>query len=132
MALKKIFGSIILPLCWTVLIQVLLCLPGSSLPGMSTFKIPHFDKYVPIVLFGVFASLWCYFFYCKGFSTEKLRKFFLGVFFAAAVNGILLEFIQYFFIPDRSFDVWDIVANLAGAGIAAAISYIKLLKISGQ
>lgn len=132
MALKKIFGNIFIPLGWTVLIQILLCLPGSSLPGISAFRIPHFDKYVHIVLFGVFASLWCYFFYCKGISTERLRKIFLGVFFAAAINGILLEFIQYFFIPDRSFDYLDIVANVAGAGIAITICSIKLLKISRQ
>ncbi len=128
--MKKFFSHLAVPLTWTLFIQVLLCLPASSIPGMKWHWIPFMDKYVHIVLFGTFTSLWCYYFSCKERSAEKLRKIFLWVFLTAVANGTALEFIQRYFIPGRTFDGSDILANTAGAGIAWLICNIKLLKIN--
>jgi glycopeptide antibiotics resistance protein len=38
-----------------------------------------------------------------------------------------MEFVQYFFTA-RSFDIWDIVADIIGAGIAWGILSIKAKK----
>lgn len=127
---KRFFGTIYPAIAWTLLIQIGLCLPGSAVAPPKWWHIPHYDKYAHIILFAGLASLWCYYFFCKGFSTERLKKVFLWVFLAAAANGILLEFVQLYFIPGRSFDFGDIVADLAGAGLAYALCNNKLLKIS--
>jgi len=39
------------------------------------------------------------------------------IFFISSFYGIFMEFFQYFF-TDRNFDIWDIVADTIGAGIA--------------
>jgi VanZ family protein len=127
---KRLFGSIYLPVLWTVLIQLLLTLPGSNFPSIGLFGIPHFDKLAHILLFGCFVGFWCYYFYQKGSSPEKLKKIFFLVFLIAALNGIVMEFVQLKFIPHRSFDEGDIVANLLAAGIAYGVCNIKLLKIN--
>ena len=32
--------------------------------------------------------------------------------------GIVMEYVQMYFIPNRSFDGYDIVADIVGAGLA--------------
>jgi VanZ family protein len=129
--INRLFSKLFLPVLWVILIQVLLCLPGSSLPDDKSglFAIPYLDKLVHITLFGVFVALWCYYFYRKFYSVSKLAKLFFGIFLLASFNGILLEYIQLYFIPGRSFDKGDIIADLMGAGFSYGICNIKLLKM---
>ena len=35
--------------------------------------------------------------------------------------GVILEFVQYYFVPNRDFDVFDIVANATGSVVAALL-----------
>jgi len=128
--IKKLFGYILVPLAWTVLMQVLFCLPGSSLPDVDKFSIPNLDKYVHIFLFGVFVALWCYYFYGKGKSPKILKTIFFGVYLVAVFNGVLMEYIQLYYISGRSFDKGDIIADMMGASLAYGLSNIKLLKTS--
>jgi VanZ family protein len=126
--INRLFGNLFLPLAWTILIQVLLCLPGSDLPDSGLFSIPHFDKLAHIVLFGTFTGLWCYYLYLKKKPAGQLKKLFFLVFLVAAANGIIMEFIQRDYIPNRSYDDGDIIADLIASGIAYGICNIKLLK----
>jgi VanZ family protein len=126
--IKRILSKAFLAIAWTVLIQVLLCLPGSTLPSGGLFNIPQLDKIAHIILFGGFTGLWCYYYYLKGKPVEKLKKIFFIVYLLAAANGIILEFIQLNFIPNRSFDDGDIIADLISSSIAYGICNIKLLK----
>lgn len=128
--LKKITESLFVPLAWTIAVQVLLCLPGATISGISGPEIPHFDKYVHFILFGVLGVLWSYYVWAKKKMEPAVAKWFRFVFMAVVANGILLEVVQYCFIPDRSFDWWDILADAAGAAVAWAICYFKLLKIN--
>jgi VanZ family protein len=128
--IKNLLGKLIAPLAWTIFMQVLFCLPGSSLPDESSFHIPNLDKYVHVFLFATFVSLWCYYFYRRGKSPKTLKLVFFVVWLIAAFNGIIIEFIQLNFIPGRSFDKGDIIADMIGAGLAYGISNIKLLRTS--
>ena len=128
--LKKLTESLFLPLAWTIVVQVLLCLPGSTIDGIPGPDIPNADKYVHIILFGVLGVLWSYYVWTKKKREGNMARWFRIVFLAVTANGILLEIIQYCFIPDRSYDWWDILADMAGAGTAWAICYFKLLKIN--
>jgi uncharacterized BrkB/YihY/UPF0761 family membrane protein len=127
---KRLFAKLWLPVCWTILIQILLTLPGSSFPSIGLFGIPHFDKLAHIVLFGCFVGLWCYYFFLKKNTAEKLKKIFFAIFLVAVCNGIIMEFVQFYLIANRSFDEGDIVANLMAVSIAYGICNIKLLKIN--
>jgi hypothetical protein len=129
--INRILSKAFLPITWTILIQVLLCLPGTSIPsGGFFFSIPELDKIAHIILFGCFTAFWCYYYYLNGKSPIKLKTIFFVVYLLAAANGIILEFIQRNYIPNRSFDQGDIIADLAASSIAYGLCNIKLLKTS--
>jgi VanZ family protein len=127
--LKKFFGNLFIPLAWTTFIQVLLCLPGNSFPSEGLFGIPQLDKIVHVVFFGAFVGLWCYYFRVKISDNNKLKRVFFIIFLIAATNGIIIEYIQFYFIPFRSFDQGDIIADILSSGIAYGICNVKLLSI---
>lgn len=126
--MKKYFGKLFIPLAWTIFIQVLLCLPGSILPDTDGFlAIPNLDKVVHIIIFGTLVGLWCFYFSRKISSPQKLKLTFFIVFLLAAFNGIIIEYIQKYYIPNRTFDQGDIIADILSAAIAYGICNVKLL-----
>lgn len=125
--MKKIFSTIYLACLWTILIQVLLCLPGSTLPSEGDFNIPNIDKYVHTILFGGFVALWCLFANSKGYPTRKKAAIFFFVYLFACFNGIVLEYIQRDYIPNRSFDLGDIIVDVLSASISYGFCNVYLL-----
>src|SRR5580765_7450596 len=97
---------------WSLIIFILLALPGSVFPKEQGFTIPNFDKIVHVGLFAGFVLLWCFYYSSKQLATEKLlRKFFI-IFIIGAVYGIGMEYVQKYFIPFRDFDTVDIISDL--------------------
>ncbi|MEP7279257.1 MAG: VanZ family protein [Bacteroidota bacterium] len=126
--IKHVLTKPFMAIAWTIAIQVLLCLPGSTLPSGGLFDIPQLDKIVHVILFGGFTAFWCYFFFLKGRSATRLKTIFFIVYLLAAANGIILEFIQRDYIPNRSFDPGDIIADLVASSIVYGLCNIKLLR----
>lgn len=127
--IKKYLRKIYTPLAWTIFIQVLFCLPGTSLPSAGFFgSIEHFDKIVHFIFFAGFVSLWCYYFARKGASFRALKITFFVIWLIAVTNGIVVEYIQYYFIPFRSFDEKDIIADMLGASVVYGLCNILFLK----
>jgi len=108
------------------MIIILLSLPGSMLPSESHFKIPQFDKIVHIGLFGGFVFLWGVYINSKKFPLQKTLILFFYIFCIGSALGIIMEYVQKYFIPLRDFDLADIIADIIGAGIAYGISNIFL------
>ncbi len=99
---------------WLILSTIAFCLPGQALPDEKWFRIPYFDKWIHVILLSVMIFFWCLpFFYRDSIklSTTKLLLWIAVGFFG---YGILMEFIQHYFIPHRSFDVGDIAADAVG------------------
>jgi VanZ family protein len=115
-------------IAWTIMIQVLLCLPGSALPKGGVFEIPQLDKIIHITLFGGLTFFWCYYYFLKGTAASRLKTIFFIFYLLAAADGIIMEFVQRDYIPNRSFDLADIIADMIGSSIAYGICNIKLLK----
>ena len=107
---------------WTVLTQIALSIPGSLFPGHGLFRIPQLDKIAHVGLFGGLVFTWCLYLYFRksppaiSFATAGL------VVLLALVYGIALEFFQKNFIPNRSFDRGDIIADLAGSLIGYIVT----------
>ena len=99
---------------WTIIIFVLLALPGNMLPDETHMGIPQLDKYVHLVLFGSFVFLWSFYYTAKE-GKRNLQRLYLRIVVIACLYGTAMEFIQKYFIPNRDFDIYDIAADVAGA-----------------
>ncbi len=104
-------------------ILFLCTLPGSKVPQ---YAIPHLDKIAHITLFGSF-GLSMFYGFSKQFQFKKLQQkavliaFSFGIFY-----GIAIEIIQANFIPSRSFELEDIIAD--SAGILLALLFFRKVK----
>jgi len=99
---------------WLLLSTIAFCLPGSALPKNDWFAVVQFDKWIHVGLFSVMIFLWCLPVIHRPHITLSLTKLFLGIAFAFFCYGIAMEFIQHFFVSNRSFDIGDIAADAAG------------------
>jgi VanZ family protein len=88
---------------------IVLLWPGNALPKTKLITIPFFDKIVHIVLFAILSWLALNAF---GSSRKLWNTKIVG---AICLYGILIEFVQLYFIPFRSFEIVDIVADTIGA-----------------
>lgn len=90
-------------------------IPGSNLPKAST---QHLDKVMHITLFFLF-SFSAIVGFVKQNQFPRLHfdavKYVIGI---SAFITIATEVIQHFFIPRRTFDFFDIVADLVGITLA--------------
>ena len=117
-----------LPIIWFTLILILLCLPGFTLPKSALLSGIELDKFIHIFLFGVLVLLWNAHKKKKNPGIQFLINTFFMVFLLAAAWGILMEFVQYYFIPMRDFDVADIAADLIGSSLGYGFSNVYFLK----
>lgn len=116
--LQKVLQSRVSALLWLVIITVLFLLPGSALPK-EEMLIPHFDKGVHFGFFAVLLFLW-------RFQGEPSLRFGLLLLVLAFVYGLGIEYIQHYFIANRSFDTGDVVADMLGAVAGVLVGgYIK-------
>jgi len=96
---------------------VLFCLPGRQFPKEDWFEKLFLDKWVHIGLFAVLVVLWCLPLFSRIESRSRLINFFIWISIAFVVYGIVIEFIQGNFIPNRSFGIDDMVADAVGCGV---------------
>jgi hypothetical protein len=109
MLLKKFIPAIL----WLLIITFLFCLPGSAIPEVGFLEDIGFDKFVHFTLFFVLIFLMQKPFY-KNEHAFVLNRF-LQFSLAAIMYGIAIEFIQKFWVPNRSFDAGDIAADAVGS-----------------
>ena len=112
--LTKLYSGKLFPLGWTLLTITLLCLPGSAIPSAGIFAINGLDKIVHFVLFGGIVLLWGLYARKAYPYTEWVRKMLWATLFSIGL-GIGLEYVQRYFIPNRTFDLYDILADATGA-----------------
>jgi hypothetical protein len=116
--IRQVFSYKFFPVCWTGLIILLLCLPGSMVPGTGIFSIPNLDKFVHIFLFGTNVLLWGWHYSQLRATLSGLKPMILLDVVLTIMLGIGLEYVQKYWIPNRSFDGGDIIADVVGAVIA--------------
>jgi VanZ family protein len=109
------FSDFIAAIAFFVLITVLLCLPGSALPKLSFLVTIHADKWVHVILFGTLCLLFCRPFRKTNYTDGKRRIAFLLIMMAAISYGVIMEFVQDRWVPNRSFETGDIMADAGGS-----------------
>ncbi len=116
-------------IAWIVFVTILSGMPGISLP---TFNLFSADK---LAHFGVYAVM--AFLIIRGLRKKNIAHqgaispfTYVTAFAFSAGYGVLMEFMQYAFFPGRCYEIDDMIANAAGAGIATLCYFIALkLKI---
>ncbi|MCY7290604.1 MAG: VanZ family protein [Ferruginibacter sp.] len=111
-------------IAWFFLVLILICLPGDDLSKTNDWMDAiFFDKWVHAGLFSMLAFLFMMP-YCKSTLTQKNKwHIVIKIAMAVIVWGLTTEFIQKFFIPGRSFDLWDWVADVAGVTAAVFVCW---------
>ncbi len=102
-------------LLWTIGIFVLLSIPGQEFgepPG-----IPHLDKAIHAFLCGMHVWLWSFYLHTRLKKGSSRNALFFWIFVITCMYGILLEYHQKYFVPNRGFDYNDMIADIAGATI---------------
>jgi VanZ family protein len=125
--LRKIQTIILPALLWLIVTTVLLCLPGSAFPKENWFDKIWLDKWIHIGLFATMVFLWCRAAHLSDNPNKKVLIF-SQIAVYVFLYGIVMEFVQHYFIPNRSFDLGDIIADGAGSGLGGFLSvrlYIK-------
>ena len=111
--IRNLSSRLIIPVLWTLLIIILLSVPGSAIPKVS-IGLQHVDKLVHFVLFGIFPVLWSYYFIQKKGKSNWKHMIILFCIISILL-GISLEYVQHYFVVNRDFDVIDIIADTLGA-----------------
>ena len=102
------FKSKILAVSWLLIMNILFMLPGSTLPKSDWFTDVQLDKWVHVVLFAVLVFLWC-----SAFDLRTGKKRWMMV-TATMGYAVLVEIVQKLWVPNRSFDMYDVLEDAAG------------------
>lgn len=108
---------------WSVIIFLLLVMPPVNINAEKPLEFSGLDKTIHFLLFGIMVWLWGY--YQKTVSSKRrnltLQLFFIGIIVIG--YGIVMEYVQGW--VGRDFDVWDMVADAAGAIAAFFILLVQ-------
>lgn len=103
---------------WFFIVVVLTCMPGRDVPKINWLDGIYFDKWVHAGMFGGLTFLFCWPFYKSNFSARQRLFYFIKIALAASVWGLIIEFIQKFYVVSRDFELLDWAADSFGALLA--------------
>jgi VanZ family protein len=126
--IEKKSPSFLPAFAWFVICTALLILPGSAFPKENWLEKIYADKLIHIFLFAVLAALWCRVMLKRFTNASKLKTIFLRTGILCLAYGVAMEFVQKYWIPNRSFDAGDIVADGAGVFFGVIFSIRRYIK----
>ena len=126
---KSFFDSYIPALVWWFVVLILMCTPGKDLPELGSWtELISLDKLIHIGVFGLLAYLFMRPVAIRDISVSIKKQTFLKIAIAGSIWGLTLEFVQHFWIPGRSMDLMDFVADAIGCMLAYLYSKKYLIK----
>ncbi len=98
------------------------------MPKVGWFNFPHRDKLIHYCLFFLLCSLFAIPIKYK-INSKQAGIIWLCVICLFGIGyGIAIEFVQKWWIPNRSFEALDIVADAIGTAAAFGYCYLRLIK----
>src|SRR5476651_2636087 len=116
------FSRFVPAIIWFIISLVLLCLPGSTIPKYPWLATIHADKWIHIWMFFILCFLFARPFRLSGLAMSQRKKWFLFIMLCGIAYGTIMEFVQKYWIPNRSFELGDIAADTVGCLLAYLIS----------
>jgi VanZ family protein len=113
---------------WLVVVTVAILTPGNNLPKVPLF--PFADKLVHFGVFAVLTFLWSRVGTIGEQGSLNRKKLLTNLLVFTIIFPILVEYLQMY-VPNRSFEIEDIIANLVG-GIIGFIGFIILYKAGSR
>jgi VanZ family protein len=107
---------------WFIVLMVLICTPGKNLPESKFLSEIFFDKIVHVGCFALLAWLFYYPIAKTGLPASVKRHYLIKICLSTIIWGLATELIQRYFIPGRSFDLKDWLADSVGAVLAFAVA----------
>ncbi len=117
---KKFLPAVLLLIVSTILF----CLPGRTFNqvDLSFFGNLPIDKILHAIIFALLVFFFCRPIQFKGFLTSIVTKLYFLIAIIFVIYGVIIEFIQDWFIPNRSFEGYDILADAIGCFIGYYIA----------
>jgi VanZ family protein len=106
---------------WFCVVMVLICTPKQHLPQSKFLLDIAFDKMVHVVCFTLLVGLFYYPIAKSNLSQRAKWDYLIKLCLSAIVWGLATELIQRYFVPGRSFDLLDWLADSVGALLAVAL-----------
>ena len=107
---------------------ILLTLPGSAFPKENWLNKIWIDKWVHIGMFSIIVISVCWGWYKGKTVPGKLKLYFILIGVVCLGYGVAMEFVQKYWIPNRSFDMGDIVADGLGSIAGVIFSFKRYIK----
>ncbi len=85
------------------------------LPKEEKTFIPNLDKLVHATLFGCFVFLWSIYYATRKEKNNHSDSRFVLILIIACLYGVTTELMQKYLIPNRDYDIFDILADSIGA-----------------
>src|SRR5688500_8975768 len=98
---RRILSYKFFPLSFTLFTVLLLCLPGSMVPGTGIFALKNLDKVIHVLIFGMNVLFWGWHYETSGRQAGNLKIIFIAATALMITIGIVMEYVQMYFIPNR-------------------------------
>ena len=113
--LHNLFSKRTTAVLWTFFILILMAIPGKMLPEEEKTFIPNLDKLVHATLFGCFVFLWSIYYATRKERNNHSNSRYFLIMIVACLYGYGTELMQKYIIPNRDYDIYDILADSIGA-----------------
>jgi VanZ family protein len=128
-SLNKTTLAFVGAIAWFLISILLLTIPGTAFPEEDWLDKIWFDKWVHVGMFASLVVLWCLAFrLSKRNRGVNLSRTFWTIAIIFLGYGVAMEFIQQNFVPHRSFDSGDIVADVVGCAAGLVFSMKRYIK----
>jgi hypothetical protein len=117
----KIFRYKTVAISWFIIMCILFFLPGSALPKEKWLEGIYFDKWVHVGLFAILVFLW------RSAFDWDYANYNLIILLSAVLYGFAVEIIQLYWISNRSFDLFDLLADTIGS-IVGLLVFLRVYK----
>ncbi|WP_144604244.1 VanZ family protein [Algoriphagus algorifonticola] len=118
---------LVFAISWLLILAIAMLTPGDKFPEIDAFDFQ--DKLIHVLSFAILAFLWA------GIRFQKKKQGFQKLNMPILLGFVVLPSFAFelgqLFVPNRSFDVFDLIVNQIGV-LLGILAYFKTLSIQNR